>query len=55
MRSEAGQINAFNKLINYKPENEEQNGKENYKLTLGFIKSLISQTLSFPMMKKEQT
>jgi ParB family chromosome partitioning protein len=48
MRSEAGQINTFNKLINYKPENEEskneeQDGKENYKLTLGFIKSLTSK------------
>jgi dimeric dUTPase (all-alpha-NTP-PPase superfamily) len=35
-------------LINYKPENEEpkneeQDGKENYKLTLGFIKSLTSK------------
>ncbi len=48
MRSEAGQINTYNKLTNYKPETEEpkdtdQEGKENYKLTLGFIKSLTGK------------
>lgn len=48
MRSETGQINTFNKLIKYKPENkepknEEQEGKENYKLTLGFAKSLTGK------------
>ena len=45
MRSEEGQINTYNKLTNYKPETEdtkdtEKDGKENYKLALGFIKSL---------------
>ena len=48
MRSEEGQINAYNKLTNYKPETEEpkdteKDGKENYKLTLGFIKSLTGK------------
>ena len=48
MRSEAGQINAYNKLTNYKPELEEpkdveKEGKENYKLTLSFIKSLTGK------------
>lgn len=48
MRSEVGQINTYNKLTNYKPETEEpkdndQEGKENYKLTLGFIKSLAGK------------
>jgi len=45
MRSEEGQINTYNKLTNYKPETEEpkdseKDGKENYKLALGFMKSL---------------
>ncbi len=48
MRSEEGQINAYNKLTNYKPETAEpkdtdQEGKENYKLTLSFIKSLTGK------------
>jgi dimeric dUTPase (all-alpha-NTP-PPase superfamily) len=42
------QVSAYNKLTNYKPETEElkdtdQEGKENYKLTLGFIKSLTGK------------
>jgi ParB family chromosome partitioning protein len=48
MRSEAGQINTYNKLTKYKaetgePKDLEKDGKENYKLTMGFIKSLTGK------------
>ncbi|MCX7745461.1 MAG: ParB/RepB/Spo0J family partition protein [Clostridia bacterium] len=48
MRSEAGQMKAYNKLMkiepgNEEPKNTEKEGKENYKLTLSFLKSLTSK------------
>jgi ParB family chromosome partitioning protein len=54
MRSESNQINSYNKMMKYKKENEEpqntdKEGKENYKLTLGFVKSLTDKLNKFPL------